>query len=72
MRCSRPGGGAPCRRWGNLGDFQNFPKKSENQDLENFRNFEFFQKNIFEKHFFDSVGHIKTVIAELVGVSLEC
>ena len=72
MRCSHPGGGAPCRRWGNLGDFQNFVEKSENRDFGNFKNFTFFS-NIFSKNiFFDSVGHIKTGIAELVGVSLEC
>ena len=71
MCCSHPGGGAPCRRREHLGDFQNFEKISENQDFgskfsENFQ-------NIFsKKHFFDSVGHIKTWIPELVGVFLEC
>ena len=34
--------------------------------------FVFFQKNIVEKHFFDLVGHIKTWIPGLVGVSLQC
>ena len=32
----------------------------------------FSQKHIFEKHFFDLVGHIKTWIPGLVRVSLEC
>ena len=72
MCCSHPGGGAPCRRREDLGDFRKFEKMSENQDFENFKNVDFFS-NIFLKNiFFDSVGHIKTWIPELVGVFLEC
>ena len=55
-----------------IGVISKISRKIRKSRFSKFRNFRNFRKIFLKNIFFDSVGHIKTGIAELVGVSLEC